>query len=222
MNARKTLRLASFAATVTALGWASEAQAAPDIQRRGGQIEGIIGGTGCIPGRASCKHDELVLDGGTRPSFGVGASLGFRPIRFFMIGALYRYGMFDPDYRVDSGPDYKSAGQHTVALMLRPIIPIWRFDLGFNVAPGFGRQVFRYSNGDRDISQGFSMLIGPTLDIFVTRNLFLGAEIDFIFNTQKKVCQVRDSGSDCTTNPIREVAPTHQSIYGFHIGGTFG
>lgn len=217
-----------------ALGWAltvlapiglatysSEAEAKPN--KRGLQLEGMIGAAGCIPGRAPCRHDTVVFDGGTRPSFATGAAFGWRPVRFFMLGVIYRFGMFNPVYTTDDGQDYRWAGQHTVGFLMRPILPLGRVDLGFNLAPSFGRQVFRLSrDNDRDISQGFSMLLGPNVDVFLTDNFFIGGGVDFIFNTQKRVCQTRGDSTDCTTRPVRDVAPTHQVLFGFRLGGTFG
>lgn len=222
-GSRRLLRATTLMATLTAaFAWASDASAG-DTQRRGLQIEGMVGGVACIPGRARCHQDSLTISGRTRPSFGTGAALGFRPVKWFMFGAIYRFGMLNPDYRVDPGSSYRWAGQHTVALMLRPIIPIWRFDFGLNIAPGYGRQVFYVDHGkDRDITQGFSLLLGPTIDAYVTRHFFVGAEVDFIFNAQKKVCQRRDGASTCNSNPAPRVAPVHQVLFGLHLGATFG
>lgn len=183
----------------------------------------MIGGAACIPGRAPCHRQDPVLDGVTRPSFGTGAALGYRPVRWFLFGAIYRFGMFDPDYNATDGVDYRWGGQHTVGFLMRPILPLWRVDLGLNLAPSFARQVFRLDNGrDRDYSQGFAMLVGPTFDVFLTDNFFLGAGVDFIFNTQKRVCEVRGGSTACSTRPVRLVAPTHQVIFGLRLGGTFG
>jgi hypothetical protein len=217
MIARRTLL--SFSAVACSLALSSTANA--DENRRGLQLEGMIGGAGCIPGRAPCHQDNDVLDGKTLPSFGVGGAIGIRPVKWFMIGALYRWGMFHPGYSTGDGVDYTWGGQHTVALMLRPIIPIWRFDLGLNIAPGFGRQVFRREEGkDRDYSQGFAFLVGPVLDIFVTDNFFLGAEVDFIFNTQAKVCQRRGGDTTCFRESDQPtLTPTHQVLFGIHLGG---
>lgn len=217
--------LASAIAILAPLGVAfavsNDAEAKPN--KRGGQIEGMLGAAGCIPGRAPCRHDTLVFDGGTRPSFATGAALAWRPVKFFMLGAIYRYGMMNPVYESEDGEDYRWAAQHTIGFLMRPILPLGRVDLGFNFAPGFGRQVFRLNRGsDRDLSQGFAMLLGPNVDIFITNNFFLGGGVDFIFNTQRRVCQTRDSMTDCTTDPIRDVAPTHQVLFGLRLGGTFG
>ena len=190
--------------------------------RRGFQLEGMIGGAGCLPGRAPCRYQTDLFSGYTQPSLGVGATLGWRAQRWFFLGAMYRLGMFHPNY---DGPDsnYRYGAQHTVALVLRPILPIWRFDLGLNIAPGYARQVFRYDrSSDRDWSQGFSMMVGPTIDVFITDRFFLGAEVDFIFNTQRRVCMERGDAQLCANSAERQVAPTHQALFGLHLGGTFG
>jgi len=190
--------------------------------REGVQLEGLIGGSACMPGRAPCRYEDELFTGNTRPSFGMGATLGWRARRWFLLGAAYRLGMFDPSYSGDSS-DYSYAAQHTVAFVMRPIIPIWRFDLGLNVAPGFGRQVFHYQgSADRDWSQGFSMMVGPTIDVFITKRFFIGGEVDFIFNTQRRVCSERGRSEVCSNDPERSVAPTHQALFGLHLGGTFG
>lgn len=226
---RRTRSRALVSAPAVALGVAALAWMlspgtahAAEPERNGAQLEGMIGGAGCIPGRAPCRYDNEVFSGYTGPSFGTGATLGWRAQRWFMLGAMYRLGMFDPDY---SGQDssYRYAAQHTVAVVMRPILPVWRFDLGLNVAPGFSRQVFRYEGSqDRDYSQGFSMTVGPTIDLFITQRFFIGAEVDFIFNTQRRVCMERGDTNLCQLSPERQVAPTHQALFGLHLGGTIG
>jgi hypothetical protein len=211
--------LASVMALGCSLALSSTAGAEPN--KRGLQVEGVIGAAACIPGRAPCHHENTILDGKTRPSFAVGGAIGIRPVKWFMIGALYRWGMFHPRYVTGDGVDYTWGGQHTAALMLRPIIPIWRLDLGLNIAPGFARQIFRRDEGkDRDYSQGFAFLVGPVVDIFVTDNFFLGASVDFIFSTQKKVCQRRGADVTCFRGSDQPMlTPTHQVLFGLHLGG---
>ena len=191
--------------------------------RRGFQIEGMIGGAGCVPGRAPCRYENEFLRGYTQPSLGTGVTLGWRARSWFFLGAMYRLGMLNPNYD-GRDPDYRYAAQHTAALVLRPILPIWRFDLGLNVAPGYSRQVYRYEGSeDRDWTQGFSMTVGPTLDIFITDQFFLGAEVDFIFSTQRRLCLQRGNSELCATDPEDlPLAPTHQALFGLHIGGTIG
>ncbi len=194
-----------------------------DENRRGLQLEGMIGGAGCLPGRAPCRHDDAILRGGTKPSFAAGVALGARPFRWLMVGGLYRWGMFNPDYRTGDGVDYAWGGQHTVAAMIRPILPVWRFDLGLNLAPGYARQVFRRNAGrDKDYSQGFAFLGGPVVDLYLGERFFLGAEVDFIFNSQQKACEVRDGDTECFRVGDRTtLTPTHQVLFGLHLGATF-
>lgn len=210
------------AANDAAEGARRGAARAAAVQRRGIQLEGMIGGAGCIPGRAPCRYDTQFFSGYTAPSLGLGATIGWRAAPWLMVGGMYRLGMFTPLYDGPS-PRYSVAAQHTVAAFIRPILPIWRLDLGFNLAPGYGRQTFHFDRSDdRDYSQGFSILLGPTIDFWVRPRLFLGAEIDFIFNTQRRVCSQRGGADRCLISPTNQVAPTHQSLFGFHIGGTFG
>ena len=219
-HASARLGLAFGVAALAAVLPHASAQAA-EPERNGGQLEGMIGGAACMPGRAPCRYDNELLSGNTAASFGTGLTFGWRARRWFLLGAMYRLGMFDPNY---SGEDssYRYAAQHTVAVVMRPILPVWRFDLGLNLAPGYSRQVFRYEgSSDRDWSQGFAMTVGPTIDFFITRRFFLGAEVDFIFNTQRRVCMQRGGTEVCGTNQERQVAPTHQALFGLHIGGTF-
>lgn len=218
---RFTQRCAYAFALLAPLAWTGAADAKPN--KRGFQLEGMIGGAACIPGRAACRQDGVVLDGSTYPSFGTGAVIGFRPVKWFLVGGIYRFGMFHPAYRTDDSNDYRWAAQHTVGVLFRPIIPLWRVDLGLNLAPAYSRQVFKLERGnDRDLSQGFAFLVGPTFDFFLTDNFFLGAGVDFIFNTQKRVCESRGDSTTCSTRPVRRVAPTHQAIFGLRLGGTFG
>jgi hypothetical protein len=221
---RRSVRpLAWLAGAAALVAIPATAHAEPDVQRRGGQWEILVGGTGCVPGRVDCKRDQVgVALGTTRPSFGTGASLGWRAARFFMIGGAYRLGLFDPDYEVQTGANYRIAYQHSAFLLLKPILPIWRFDLGLDLGPGYSRQVFRRSNGDKDFSQGFAFLIGPSIDIFITRRVFLGGKVDFILNAHRTVCEERGGSRECVRSERRHLAPVHQVLFGFHLGGTFG
>ncbi|MCX4241060.1 hypothetical protein [Paraliomyxa miuraensis] len=223
----RTLTIMAGAAALALAMSPNEAQAAVggadgDGNRpKGVELEGMIGGAGCIPGRAPCRYEDQFFNGYTAPSFGLGVTLGHRAAPWLLWGGLYRMGMFTPRYE---GPDagYSVAAQHTVAAFVRPILPIWRLDLGFTFAPGYGRQAFYYEHSrDRDYSQGFSMLLGPTIDFWVGPTMFVGAEIDFVFNTQRRVCSQRGSSESCRVETVNQVAPTHQALFGFHIGGVF-
>jgi hypothetical protein len=216
-----TLGAAATAAALLAIP--SEAKAEPDVQRRGGQWEVLIGGAGCMPGRVACRHDSLDFAlGTTKPSFAAGATLGWRATRWLMIGGAYRLGMFNPDYQVEAGDSYDIAYQNSGFFVFKPILPIWRFDFGLDLAPGYSRQVFRMNRNDRDYSQGFAFMIGPSIDIFVARRVFLGGKVDFILNAHREVCSERGGERTCSRSTERRLAPVHQALFGFHLGGTFG
>jgi hypothetical protein len=223
-RARGGLAASTASAALLVFGYAGTASAHPNVERDGGQIEGLVGGSNCLPGKVACRHDNDTLSGHTRGSFGGGVSLGWRAARWFFIGGAYRFGLLRPDYETFGlDADYRWGAQHTIVALARPILPIWRFDLGVNIGPGFSRQVFRYDDRGYDYTQGFTFLTGPTIDVFITRHMFLGFEADFIFNVHDKTCQRR--GGDTTCHDGRrstDLAPVHQVIYGLHVGGTFG
>jgi hypothetical protein len=210
---------ATAAAPAAAPGQPRDRDFAP--KRQGFQIDGLIGGSGCIPGPAPCRYDSSTFSGKTMPSFGTGITLGWRATRWFLLGGMYRLGVLHPNYDGERS-DYHYATVHTASLVLRPILPIWRFDLGLNVAPGYTRQLYRYGSSDGDWSEGFSMMVGPTIDFFVTERFFLGAEVDFVFSTQRWACMERGVSGDCGNDLAWQLAPTHQALYGLHIGGTIG
>lgn len=196
------------------------AQAAPS--RRGLQVEGLIGGSSCIPGKADCRSDNAILDGRTETSVGGGVAIGWRAARWLMLGGMYRGGAMNPQYELASENAYDWGAQHSVFGVIRPILPIWRFDLGLSLAPGWSRQAFRLGGDDFDYTQGFSFLVGPSVDIFVAKHVFLGVEADFIFNAHGEVCERRGNSTQCLRAQDRHLAPVHQAIYGFHLGFTIG
>src|SRR5688572_17181324 len=126
--AHRPLRtLAWLGSAAALLAIPATAQAHPEnVKRHGGQWEILVGGTACMPGRVACnrRSDDIVV-GHTRPSFGTGATLGWRAARWLMIGGAYRFGLFDPDYEVVDGPNYNVAYQHSAFFVFKPIIPIW-------------------------------------------------------------------------------------------------
>lgn len=201
---------------------------AADVKRRGGQFEGLFGASLCIPGKGDCKSADDV-SGKTGPSFGMGFTLGFRPIKYLLIGGAYNLGFFNPDYRNGPTDVYKSAYQNSLFGVVRAIIPIWRVDIGLELAPGWSRQTFK-TRGDgllgladveKVYSQGFALKTAPVVDFYITRRFFLGAKIDFIFNFHKQVCSSSGSSSGCTTLEDNDQASVHQMLVGLHLGTTF-
>lgn len=213
--------------------------AKPQIKRRGGQAEVFFGGSFCIPGVAKCRSSTDVV-GSTGPSLGMGALIGYRPISQFLIGAAYNVGFFNPAYRNPEQGSldlYRIAYQHSVFAVLRGILPIWRFDLGLELAPGWSRQVFKGQDNapprviptagvvtvNKEFSQGFALKTAPVIDFYVTRQFFLGARVDFIFNFHNQVCyDYADSNERlCVKKSDENQASVHQILVGLHVGGTF-
>jgi hypothetical protein len=220
---RPLLTAAALAATA---GLATEAEARPNITRKGGQWGVMLGGSACIPGKAKCARDNVsdggvTVDGRTRPSFGMGAELGYRFNRFVFAGAAYNLGFFDTSYEVTGLSPYKRGFQNSVFGVVRPILPVWRFDFGLGLGPGFSRQTFVTENGDKDYSQGFAFKIAPTIDIFVSRRIFIGAKLDLLLNAHAKTCRQRGNQTTCEKTADSDLAPVHQMVFGLHVGGTF-
>lgn len=214
------------AAAVLTFTAASAADAAPDVKRRGGQAEVLLGGSLCIPSRADCKTATDVI-GKTGPSMGLGFTLGFRPIRSLMIGAAYNAGFFNPDYLAygSKADAFRFAYQNSVYAVVRGIIPVWRFDIGFEIGPGWSRQVFTSQRGalpyDRQFSQGFSLKTAPVVNLYITRQFFIGAKIDFLWNFHREVCTQTGDSRVCMTKATDDQASVHQMIVGVNLGGTF-
>ncbi|MEZ4381490.1 MAG: hypothetical protein R3A79_09080 [Nannocystaceae bacterium] len=210
------------AAAVGLLGPPAEAK--PD--RQGIQTEFMIGASACVSGRAQCTAEDEAITGRTNPHVGLGMTVGFRPIRFLMVGAAYNLGFFNPDYALAGDDVYRRAYQNSFFGVVRAILPIWRFDLGLELGPGWSRQTFRGTSDsplfERVSSQGFAMKIAPVIDVFLTRHLFLGAKVDFIVNAHGEVCtDGLDQQRVCTRTQDTDQAAVHQLIAGFHIGSVF-
>ncbi len=228
---RTTLKFLVPAASL-ALAWVATptmAEAAegggPQIRRKGGQWSLLAGGAACLPGRASCSRKSTLggttVDGSTRPSLGTGAELGYRINDYVFVGASYRFGMFDMSFVNPDGQPYEFGYQHSIYGVVRPSIPLWRFDLGLNLGAGFSKQVFRLPGDDRDYSAGFSGLVGPTLDLFISDRVFVGARFDLLLNAQGDVCQQRGGQTLCAAAQDTDAGPVHQMLFGLNVGGTF-
>ncbi len=223
---RATRTLLVGTAFVAGLAVSTQAEAKPNITRKGGQWGVMLGGSACVPGKAKCAREGVnqggvTVDGKTRPSFGLGAELGYRFNPYVFLGANYNLGFFDTSYEVAGQSDYKRADQNSVHGVVRPTLPAWRFDFGLGVGAGFSRQAFVLDNGDKDYSQGFSFLLSPTIDIFVSRRVFLGAKLDLLLNGHRETCRRRGNTTTCQKTEDRDLAPVHQMIFGLHVGGTF-
>lgn len=224
----------ALAVVLPALAFAALAPrsaSAADVDRRGFQFEGMLGGSICLPGKANCKSADAAdtLTGKTGPSFGMGFTLGFRPLRSLMVGAAYNVGFFNPDYINGAGADvYKRAYQNSVFAVVRAILPIWRVDLGLELGAGYSRQAFKVTDDNfgggasKQFSQGFALKLAPVVDFYVTRRVFLGVKVDFIFNFHGQVCTEFAEGSRvCGAKSDTNQASVHQMMAGLHVGATF-
>ena len=67
MKLRRTSSIATFGLAAAALlataGVSTDAEARPNIKRRGGQWGVMLGGSVCVPGKAKCAR-ESISDGG--------------------------------------------------------------------------------------------------------------------------------------------------------------
>lgn len=208
-----------------ALPGVANAEGGPEVERRGGQWSVLVGGSACVPGHAPCRRESTVngitLDGSTRPSLAAGGELGYRFNPYVFAGASYRFGMFDMSFVDVSGAPYEVGYQHSIYGVVRPTLPLWRFDLGLTLGPGYSRQVFRLPHGDRDYGSGFSWMFGPTVDVFLAKRIFLGVRADLLLNGQGKLCQQRVGTTTCAKATTNDAGPVHQVVFGLHVGGTF-
>jgi hypothetical protein len=187
--------------------------------RRGGQAEAMVGPSACIPGKGECKDEVL---GSTSPSVGMAIDVGWRAHPSFFIGAGYGIGWFNPTWETTTGREFRNAYNQGVFGILRAYIPIWRIDIGFELAPGWSRQTFvSTGSGNRNYSQGFALRPGLSLDIWLGQRVFIGGKLDAIFNFHKETCLKTSSMRDCSIGERARETRVHQLIGGVHVGGTF-
>ena len=195
----------------------------PNVKRKGGQAEMLFGASACIPGKGECR-DDTNLDGRTGPLVGFGVNAGWRAHPSFFLGAGYSVGWFEPDYELNDQEAFARAYQNSLFVILRGYIPLWRFDIGLEVSPGWSRQVFKpaTSGVPTVYSQGFALRPGLSVDIWLGRQIFLGAKVDTIFNFHSDQCERSGNDYSCSVSTIDgDIARVHQLMGGIHIGGTF-
>jgi hypothetical protein len=188
-------------------------------KRKGGQAEAMVGASACIPGKGECKAEGF---GDSAPSVGMAFDIGYRAHPAFFIGAGYGIGWFNPRWEGLTGREFRSAFNQGIFGILRTYIPIWRLDIGFEVAPGWSRQTFvNRSDRARNYSQGFALRPGVSLDIWVSKHVFIGGKLDFVFNFHNENCVKTSDSRDCTIGSDFRQTRVHQLIGGVHVGGTF-
>ena len=192
-------------------------------QRSGGQVELLSGVSACVPGAAKCRRDDGLVSGRTAPMIGIGINAGYRFRRSLFLGIGYAAGFFNPRYELETGNRSRLAYQQGLFFVARGILPLRRFDIGFELSPGASRVVLR-PDGDNDLryySQGFALRPGVSVDYWLGQRLFVGAKADLTLNLHRNVC-VRDGDqSTCDHKESYDIVAVHQIIAGVHVGGTF-
>jgi hypothetical protein len=180
----------------------------------------------CMPTAAvACKSRW----GTTAPSFGGQFTLGYRPVRHIAIGIAYVGSTLRLDWNVvDSMAEplnrkFEGLAQiHGGYMFARPTYSYHRLDVAVEVGGGFSYTKFPGSadNGFTGMyARGFSLLMAPTVDVFLARKVYMGVKVDFIMNIQSKVCVEDDNGKTCRArNKDDDQLPIHQILPGIHLG----
>ncbi len=193
--------------------------------RAGGVASVLLGASMCIPGRAACSRDAgsgaVSVDGRTRPSFGMAAELGFRFNPYVSAGVHYTLAFLDADYEVEGASDYERVFVHGVYGVVRPTLPRGRVDFSLGLGAGFARQVLRRSDSQRDYADGFSALLSPGIDVFVSSRVFVGASADVLLNAPRRTCHEDGDATTCARASSLDAIPIHNTVFGLRVGGTF-
>lgn len=164
------------------------------FRRRGIYSSLTLGLASCMEGRNNAKCGGP-LEADTKPSFGLTKEVGFR-IPWVLVGASYSLGFVRPSWRGVSSDlvDLKVGYQHSLLAVIRPTLPIWRVDLGFNFAPGWSRQVFKADKfSNRSYTQGFALGLGFVASVNITRGWIVGLRWDTIRNYHSKGCLLNEN-----------------------------
>ena len=195
-----------------------------NARRHGPKSSLLLGVSACVKAKdGTCLQSDISTeegsDGRTRPSFGFLKEFGYR-IPWLFVGASYSLGFMRPSWDApeDSPFDYKLAYQHSLLGVIRPMLPLWRFDIGLTVAPGWSRQVFRRSvDRDRDFTQGFALGTGGIIAFYITRRWLVGVRHDVIMNFHKERCEKVSGDKFCDSIESDSILPVHQSLTGLYL-----
>lgn len=160
-----------------------------------------LGFSNCAEGRNGAKcSGPIGASGKVKSSFAFTKEFGYR-IPWALFGASYSLAFMRPSWNGSAGTALADVGyQHTLLAVIRPTLPIWRVDLGFTVAPGWSRQVFRGPEwSDRRYTQGFALGLGVVASAFITQGWVAGLRWDIIKNYHSKACA---SSSDVSTKCV--------------------
>lgn len=184
--------------------------------RREGMYSSLtLGFSNCLDGRNNANCDRGFGLGSTKGSVGFTKEMGYR-IPWFFGGLSYSLGFMRPSRGFDP---VDTAYQHSILVVLRPTLPIWRVDFGVNVAPGWSRQVARGSKwSDRVYTQGFALGLGVVAALNITRKWIIGMRWDAISNFHGKTCiSSSNSSKVCTELPDGAPAAVNQGLTGLFL-----
>ncbi|MGH1343526.1 MAG: hypothetical protein ACRBN8_18360 [Nannocystales bacterium] len=64
-------------------------------------------------------------------------------------------------------------------------------------------------------------LVSPSVDVFLSSRVFLGASADLLLNAPRRICREQGDATTCSDTSSRAAIPIHNIVFGLRIGGTF-
>ena len=189
----------------------------PDFTPRGFQIELTPSASFCLPSLLTdCKQEGI---GSTKPFLGGEVFLGYRALRSLAVGVVYTGAVLRPDWDLPFIRYDRYAHLHGVFGSVRGILPYRRWDFGAQIGLGWSYLNFGLDAPDsRLFSQGFAVLVSPTIDVFLTPFFYLGLKADFIINAHRRVCLESLGEQTCEDREDTHQIPIHQALFGLHLG----
>lgn len=178
------------------------------FKRRGMYSSLTLGVSNCLDGRNGAKCQGPVgggQDGKLKPSFAFTKEIGYR-IPWALFGVSYSLGFLRPSWSGGDSGISQISYQHSLLAVIRPTLPVWRFDLGLNIAPGWSRQVYRSDWSDRLYTQGFALGVGVVASVNITRGWIVGFRWDAISNFHNKRC-MSTANTDTMCSEIADGTP---------------
>lgn len=184
------------------------------LRREGMYSSLTLGFSNCLDGRNDADCNRGMGPGNVQGSVGFTKEMGYR-VPWFFGGLSYSLGFFKPNRGLDP---VDTAYQHSILAVLRPVLPLWRFDIGLTISPGWSRQVFRGANwSDRMYTQGFALGLGAVVAFNITRRWLIGLRWDSISNFHGKVC----ASSSSSAKTCREIPDNFPSTVNQGLSGLF-
>lgn len=181
-----------------------------------------LGVSNCLDGRngANCRTvPGSASEGKLKPSFAFTKEFGYR-IPWALFGVSYSLGFLRPSWTLP-GQDSDVTDisyQHSILAVIRPTLPIWRFDLGLNIAPGWSRQVYRRDWSNRTYTQGFALGVGVVASVNLTQSWIIGFRWDAISNFHSKMCSsTKSSDTHCVDMPDGSPSALNMGLSGLFL-----